>query len=144
MALAHPLHPIRSRWSNKRRNLWIEWCVLFWWPCFWPVHWTYYTHTIYHSCILSNWDKPFLRDMRTKCWVWPWWCVGWHDTVILSCLLSNLHLSCSGFSESWYGYRYHLPLCIGQLHPITVYRTVFWVRVVLVLCHYVLLLLIPQ
>ena len=23
----------------------------------------------------------------------------------------------SGFSVSWYGYRYHVPLCIGQLHP---------------------------
>ena len=26
---------------------------------------------------------------------------------------------------------YHMSLCIGQLHPITVYRTVFWVRIVL-------------
>ena len=27
MALAHPLHPIDNRSRNKRRNLWVEWCV---------------------------------------------------------------------------------------------------------------------
>ena len=32
MALAHPLHPIRSRSRNKRRNLWVGWCVSSWRP----------------------------------------------------------------------------------------------------------------
>ena len=36
MALAHPLHPIRSRSRNKRRNRWAGWCVSSWWPWFWP------------------------------------------------------------------------------------------------------------
>ena len=33
---------------------------------------------------------------------------------------------------SSYGYRYHVTLCIGHLHPITVYKTGFWVCIVLV------------
>ena len=37
------------------------------------------------------------------------------------------------FSLSQYGYRYRVTLCIGQLHPITVYGTVFWMSVFLVL-----------
>ena len=32
MALAHPLLPINSRSRNKRRNLWVGWCVSSWWP----------------------------------------------------------------------------------------------------------------
>ena len=42
MALAHPLHPIKSRSMNKRRNLWVEWCVSSWRPWFWPVYSIYY------------------------------------------------------------------------------------------------------
>ena len=34
MALAHPLHPINDRSRNKRRNLWVGWCVSSWWPMF--------------------------------------------------------------------------------------------------------------
>ena len=34
MALAHPLHPINDRSKNKRRNLWVGWCVSSWWPMF--------------------------------------------------------------------------------------------------------------
>ena len=34
MALAHPLHPISSRSSNKRRNLGVGRCVSSWWPLF--------------------------------------------------------------------------------------------------------------
>ena len=34
MALAHPLHPIDNRSRNKRRNLWVGWCVSSWWPLF--------------------------------------------------------------------------------------------------------------
>ena len=32
MALAHPLHPIDNRSRNRRRNLWVGWCVSSWWP----------------------------------------------------------------------------------------------------------------
>ena len=34
MALAHPLHPIDNRSSNRRRNMWVGWCVSSWWPLF--------------------------------------------------------------------------------------------------------------
>ena len=34
MALAHPLHPIDNRLRNRRRNLWVGWCVSSWWPSF--------------------------------------------------------------------------------------------------------------
>ena len=34
MTLAHPLHPIDNRSRNKRRNLWVGWCVSSWWPWF--------------------------------------------------------------------------------------------------------------
>ena len=34
MALAHPLYPINDRSRNKRRNLWVGWCVSSWWPMF--------------------------------------------------------------------------------------------------------------
>ena len=32
MALAYPLHPIDNRSRNRRRNLWVGWCVSSWWP----------------------------------------------------------------------------------------------------------------
>ena len=34
MALAHRLHPIDNRSSNRRRNLWVGWCISSWWPLF--------------------------------------------------------------------------------------------------------------
>ena len=34
MALAHPLHPTDNRSRNRRRNLWVGWCVSSWWPLF--------------------------------------------------------------------------------------------------------------
>ena len=34
MALAHPLHPIDNGSRNRRRNLWVGWCVSSWWPLF--------------------------------------------------------------------------------------------------------------
>ena len=34
MRLAHPLHPIDSMSRNRRRNLWVGWCVSSCWPLF--------------------------------------------------------------------------------------------------------------
>ena len=150
MASAYPLHPIRSRSRNKRRNLWDGWCVSTWRPWFWSVYSIYYIHTIYYSCTLSNWNKLFLWDMHTKSWCGHdghdtmvyavclsifLCCVGWYDTAFffLSGFKCSFQLYNSGFCISWYGYRYHMTLCIGQLHPITVCRTVVWVCAVLVL-----------
>ena len=44
MALAHPLHPIKSRSRNKCRNLWVGWCVSPWRPWYWPMHPIYYIY----------------------------------------------------------------------------------------------------
>ena len=66
MALAHPLPPIKSRSRNKRRNLWVGWCVSSWRPWFWPVHSVYYIHTTHYSRILTNWNIRFLRDVHTE------------------------------------------------------------------------------
>ena len=78
MALAHPLHPIRSRSKNKLWILWVGWCASSLRPWFWSVHSIYHMHTIYYSCTLSNWNKLCLRDIHTKnvtimlCWMI--WC----------------------------------------------------------------------
>ena len=34
VALAHPLDPIDNRSRNRRRNMWVGWCVSSWWPLF--------------------------------------------------------------------------------------------------------------
>ena len=77
--------------------------------------------------------------------VWPCWCIGWFDTVIVSCLVSNEHFSCIVqyflYHDMDIGTMWH---CIGQQRPITVYRTGFCVCFVLVLnvircsCYYFL------
>ena len=63
--------------------------------------------------------------------------------MILYCYSFLLGFKCifqlysSGFSQSKYGYRYHVTLCSGQLHPIAVYKTVFLVvRCSSFECHY--------
>ena len=53
MALAHPLHPIDNRSRNRRRNLWVGWCVSSWWPLF-PSRSSVliyiYMHSLYEFC----------------------------------------------------------------------------------------------
>ena len=66
MALAHPLHPIKIRSSDKRRKLLVGWCVFSWRPWFWPVHFIYHIHITHYSRILTNWNILFLRDIHTK------------------------------------------------------------------------------
>ena len=137
VALAHPVHYIKSRSRNKHRKMWVGWCVSSWWPWFWFVYSIYYhRHTIHYSCILSDWNKLFLRDIYIpRVGVAMAMC-----RMIRYCYSSLLDFKCisksysSGFSILWYGYRYHVTLCINQLHPITVYRTglgcaLFWCTV---------------
>ena len=57
----------------------------------------------------------------------------WYCYCFLSGFKWTFQLYSSAFSISWYGDKCHVPLCIGQQHPITVYRTGFGVCVVLVL-----------
>ena len=62
MGLAHPLHPIDNRSRNKRRNLWVGWCVSSWWPWF-PsrisvliymyIYIYMYVHSLYEFCYRS-------------------------------------------------------------------------------------------
>ena len=59
MVLAHPLHPIDNRSRNRRRNLWVGWCVSSWWPLF-PSRssvliYTYYYYYIYIYICSSIW-----------------------------------------------------------------------------------------
>ena len=42
------------------RKLWIGWCVSSWRPWFWLVYSINYIHTLHYSCMLSDWNKPFL------------------------------------------------------------------------------------
>ena len=76
--------------------------------------------------------------------VWPWCCVRWYCYSFLFGFKCAFWLYYLGFSISWYGYRYHVTLCISQLHPIIVYRTgfgcaLFWCRVPL--CAFILSLI---
>ena len=66
MALAHPLHPIDNRSRNRRRNLWVVWCVSSWWPLF-PsrssvfIYIYIYAH-LYESCFLWFTNCVLLSD----------------------------------------------------------------------------------
>ena len=148
MALAHPLHLIKSRSRNKRRDLWDGWCVSSGRPWSWSVYAIYYhIHNMYYSCILSNWNKLFLKGIYVyQGLVWPWRCVGWYDTVILSCLVSNVYFSCI-VKDS----QYHIIWILVQSDVVhwsaapqhSIYDWFWGVRCSGVECHYVLLLLIP-
>ena len=134
MALAHPLHPVKSMSRNKRRNLWVGWCVSSWRPWFLSIYSIYY---------LSNWDKLFLRDIyMPKVDVAN--DVVLDDSVIHSSLpgfkcVSQLYIS--GFSVSWYGYTmWHCALV--SCTPSQFIGLRWGVRCSCVECHFVFLLLI--
>ena len=93
------LHPIRSRSRNKRWNLWVGWCVFSCRPWFWSVYSIYYyIHTMHYSCILSNWETFFQRDIYISAvvvamtvWRVPGfatdcpcgvWCCGWTTCLL--------------------------------------------------------------
>ena len=55
MTLAHPLHAIDNRSRNKRRNLWVGWCVSSWWPwfpyrCSVLIYIYIYIYSLYEFC----------------------------------------------------------------------------------------------
>ena len=129
--------PCQIQSSGKSHSvIWVGLCISSWWPWFWSVDSIYcYIHAIRYSCIQSNWNEPFVRDIyiprvgvaMTVCWMIRY-CYSFLPGF--KCIFQKYS---SGFSISQYGYKCHVTLCIGQLHPITVYMTVFWVCVVLVL-----------
>ena len=61
----HPLHPIDNRSSNRRRNLWVGWCVSSWWPLF-PSRSSVliyiYMHFLYELCFLWFTNCVLLTD----------------------------------------------------------------------------------
>ena len=66
MALAHHLHPIDNRSRNRRRNLWVGWCIFSWWPLFPPrssVLINIYVYALlYEFCFLWFTNCVFLSD----------------------------------------------------------------------------------
>ena len=104
------------------------------WSCL-PIMMCLISHLLYHT--ISYHTIPY----HTK----PYHTIPYHGLYIISnvgvamavcwmiwCCYSFLlgfkcicHLYKSGFSISWYGYRYHVPLCCGQPHPITSYMISF-------------------
>ena len=66
MALAHPFHPIDNRSRNRRRNLWVGWCVSSWWPLF-PSRssvliYIYIYALLYEFCFLCFTNCVLLSD----------------------------------------------------------------------------------
>ena len=138
MPLEHPLHPIKSRSRNKRRNLWVGWCVSSWRPWFWPVRSIYYIHTTHYSRILTNWNILFLKDIHTKSWYGH---AGVLDDLILcgfSCMFQYSLCHCMDIGTCGIVHWSAAP------HSRIASWTGFWVYIVLVLnvirysCHYFL------
>ena len=71
LALAHLLHPIKSRSRNKHRHLWVGLCASSRRPWFWPVYSLYHIHAIHYSSNLSKWNELFLWDIHIKSWCGP-------------------------------------------------------------------------
>ena len=146
MALAHPLHPIKSRSGNKRRNLRVRWCVSSCWPWSWPMHSIYYIHTTHYSRILTNQNKLFLRDIHTKS--------GYGHAAVLDDLLLcgfRCAFSCMVQYFLWHDMDigiYDIVHRSTAPHNHIAYRTGFGVCVVLVLnaircsCHYFLYIIL--
>ena len=129
ISLAHPFHLIRRQSRNKHWNLLVGWCVSSWWILFFYVYSIfYYILTMYYSRIQSDWNEsykniyiPTVGVAMTVCWMkWYWYCYTF--LIGFKCIF---HLCSSLLLVLWYGYRNHVGLFIGHLHPITVYRTVF-------------------
>ena len=142
MALAHPLHPIKSRSRNKRRNLWVGWCVSSWRPWFWPVHSIYYIHTTHYSRILTNQNMFFLRDIHANSWYG-------HAGVLDDLILCGFRCAFSCMFQYSLCHGMDVGTCdivrwSAAPHNRVANRTVFWVYVVLVFnvirysCHYFL------
>ena len=112
-------------------------CISSWWLWFWSIYLLYYCmHIIHYSCILSDWNKLFLREIyipRLGVTLAVCRMIRYCYSFLLG-FKCMFQLNSSGFSILWYGYKYHATLSNGPLHPITFfYRTRFLVCVALVL-----------
>ena len=87
-ALAHPLHPIRSRSRNKRRNCGLD-DVL---PLDDIGSGPYTSFIIYILYIIAAIEVNKKSKRHTyQNLAWPCWCVGWYDAVNISCFVWNIH-----------------------------------------------------
>ena len=100
MALAHPLHSIDNRSRNRRRNLWVGWCVSSWWLLF-PSRssvliYIYIYMLFYMSCFLWFTNCVLLSDDNSLipgCF----WLLAFvlNNTLILGICCSTIpHLFC--------------------------------------------------
>ena len=138
MALARPLHPIDNRSRNKRRNLWVGWCVSSWWPwfpsrssvlmymyiyiCMYFPYTSSVTGRIYNGSVIQYWRSctpsrsigecavPGLN--ATFCFLWFTNCILLFDkNLILGCLWLLVFVLNILILGIWCSTIPHLPEC---------------------------------
>ena len=127
---------------NKRRNLWVGWCVSSWRPWFWPVHsiFIYIPHIITAFLLLKY---TFSTRHTYQKFAWPSWCIGCFDTVWFQVCF---RLYVPVFSMSWYGYMYLWHCTLVSSTPLLYSQSDLFlnVRCSSAECHQVLLSLFPR
>ena len=103
MALAHPLHPIKSRLGNKRRNLWVGWYASCSFRCAFSCMFQY---SLCHgmdigTCDIVHWlAAPHNRiSNRTVFWVY----------VVL--VFNTIRYSCHYFLDILFHHYFHHDSC---------------------------------
>ena len=61
-----PLHPINNRSRNKRRNLWVGWCVSSWWPWF-PSRSSVLIYMYIYICVHSLYEFCYRSYIQREC-----------------------------------------------------------------------------
>ena len=93
--MAHPLHPIRSRFRNKHWDLRVGRCVSSWWPWFWSRSAFCVKMQILHCGYIFK-NRSFWGTCIYNVLILPQRCVDYDDTVILFRMVSAL-----GFRLLW-------------------------------------------
>ena len=142
MALAHLLHPIKSRSRISAETCWFGNVFppddLVSGPC---TPFIIYIPHIIAAFLLLQYTLSKRHTYQKL--VWPCWCIGWFDTVWFQV---HFRLYVPVFSMSWYGNRY---LWHGTLVSSTpwLYSHSDWflgVRCFSAECHHLLLSLFPR
>ena len=109
IALAHPRHPTDNRSRNRRRNLWVGWCVSSWWPLF-PSR----SYVLMYICIQQECHSVLVPGLdATFCFLWFTSCVLLSDnSLILGCVwLLVFVLNNTLILGIWCSTIPHLPGC---------------------------------
>ena len=77
MALAHPLHPIDNGSRNRRRNLWVGWCVSSWWPLL-PFASSVFIYIYIYAFSMSSVTERIYTYNRSVIQYW-WSCTPSHS-----------------------------------------------------------------